>query len=113
MVTIEQRPSEAHGVGPLNAGRIELRLLGHFQLLMDEKPVDGMSQTRLQLLLAYVTLHRNLTLSRQHLAFLFWPDSLEFRANSTVAAGEIGSQIGPKSCEFGSELENERETGQI
>ena len=73
-------PNRSPWCGPLNAGRIELRLLGQFQLLLDGKPVDGMSQTRLQLLLAYVTLHRNLTLSRQHLAFLFWPDSSEKQA---------------------------------
>jgi len=47
----------------MNAGCVDLRLLGHFQLLMDGKPVDGLNQARLQLLLAYVTLHRNLVLS--------------------------------------------------
>ncbi len=40
----------------------------------------GWAKARLQLLLAYVTLHRNLTLSRQHMAFLFWPDSSEKQA---------------------------------
>ncbi|MCU0502883.1 MAG: 6-hydroxy-D-nicotine oxidase, partial [Anaerolineae bacterium] len=80
MVTVEQRSSEHLGTGPTNTGRIELRLLGQFQLLLDGKPVDGFSQARLQLLLAYVTLHRTLTLSRQHLAFIFWPDSSEKQA---------------------------------
>ena len=80
MVTAEQHPIEVRGAGSMNVGRIELRLLGQFQLLLDGKPVDGMGQARLQLLLAYVTLHRNLTLSRQHMAFLFWPDSSEQQA---------------------------------
>jgi DNA-binding SARP family transcriptional activator/predicted ATPase len=64
----------------MNADRIELRLLGHFQLLLDGKPVDGLNQARLQLLLAYLTLHRDLALSRQQIAFLFWPDSSEKQA---------------------------------
>jgi DNA-binding SARP family transcriptional activator/tetratricopeptide (TPR) repeat protein len=59
---------------------LQLRLFGHFQLLLQGKPVDGFHQARLQLLLAYVTLHRDRALPRQQIAFLFWPDSAEKQA---------------------------------
>jgi DNA-binding SARP family transcriptional activator len=65
---------------PLSTPTLEMRLLGHFQLLLEGKPVDGLNQARLQLLLAYVTLHRDLALSRRQIAFLFWPDSSETQA---------------------------------
>ncbi len=42
--------------------------------------MGGLHQARLQLLLAYVTLQRDLALSRQQIAFLFWPDSAEKQA---------------------------------
>lgn len=59
---------------------LQLRLFSHFQLLLHGETVDGFHQARLQLLLAYITLRRDLALSRQQIAFLFWPDSAEKQA---------------------------------
>src|SRR6187551_2893 len=57
-----------------------IRLLGDFALFQDGIPADGFDSSRLQSLLAYLLLHRDAPQSRQHIAFLFWPDSSEEQA---------------------------------
>lgn len=53
--------------------RLHLDLLGTFRLRQSEQPVAGFDHARLQHLLAYLVLHRAAPISRQQLAFLFWP----------------------------------------
>jgi DNA-binding SARP family transcriptional activator len=62
---------------------LQLQLLGGFQLLVSGEPVL-IQQARLQSLLAYLLLHRNLPQARQQLAFLFWPDSTEAQARANL-----------------------------
>lgn len=46
--------------------------------------MPGLDSTRLQALLAYLLLHRDAPQLRQHLAFLFWPDSDEAQARTNL-----------------------------
>ena len=62
------------------ASSLHVRLLGDFQLHVDEMPVIGAIGARLQSLLAYLILHRDVPQSRQYVAFLFWPDTTEKQA---------------------------------
>ena len=55
--------------------RLHIELLGHFRLLYDGTPVNGISSARQQSLLAYLVLHRNQPQLRQQIAAVFWPDS--------------------------------------
>ncbi|MCE7979581.1 MAG: 6-hydroxy-D-nicotine oxidase [Caldilinea sp. CFX5] len=59
---------------------LNIQLLGNFQLHYAGHPVTGLQQARLQSLLAYLLLQRPVAQPRQHLAFLFWPDSSEAQA---------------------------------
>jgi DNA-binding SARP family transcriptional activator len=59
---------------------LTIHLLGGFRLTAELEPVTGLERLRLQELLAYLLLHRDRPLPRQHLAFLFWPDSTEKQA---------------------------------
>ncbi len=60
--------------------RLHIHLFGPFRLLWDEQPVPGFDQPRLQHLLAYLVLHRHTPISRQQLAFCFWPDTTDQQA---------------------------------
>jgi predicted ATPase/DNA-binding SARP family transcriptional activator/Tfp pilus assembly protein PilF len=63
---------------------LSIGLLGNFRVHYQEKPINGINTSRLQSLLAYLVLHREAPLSRQHLAFLFWPDSSEAQARTNL-----------------------------
>jgi DNA-binding SARP family transcriptional activator len=63
---------------------LHMRLLGGFLLLSDGTPVTTINSPRLQSLLAYLVLHRATLHNRSHLAFLFWPDSTEERAHTSL-----------------------------
>ena len=56
---------------------LHIRLLGDFSFLYGEQPITSLNTPRLQSLLAYLVLHRDMPQSRTHLAFLLWPDSTE------------------------------------
>ncbi len=60
--------------------RLQVTLLGEFQLTFDGAAILAANQPRLQSLLAYLLLHRNAPQPRQYLAFLFWPESTEAQA---------------------------------
>lgn len=62
---------------------LQLHLLGHFHLLINGVPVP-IHQARLHALLAYLFLHRNTPQARQHMAFVFWPDSTEAQARANL-----------------------------
>ncbi len=61
-----------------------IQLLASFQLHYADQVVEGLSQSRVQSLLAYLLLNRDTLQSRQHLAFLLWPDSSETQARTNL-----------------------------
>lgn len=63
---------------------LHIRLLGEFSLVYGDTPVAGVNFARVQALLAYLVLHRHDVQSRQHIAFLFWPDSSEAQARANL-----------------------------
>jgi DNA-binding SARP family transcriptional activator len=63
---------------------LHMRLLGNFSLISGDRPVTGINTPRLQSLFAYLALHRDIPQLRQHLAFLFWPDSREAQARNNL-----------------------------
>jgi DNA-binding SARP family transcriptional activator/tetratricopeptide (TPR) repeat protein len=69
---------------PVHARTLHIRLLGAFSLTYDEEPVESVNTARLQSLLAYLVLHHDSAHLRQHLAFLFWPDSSEAQARNSL-----------------------------
>lgn len=63
---------------------LHIRLLGDFQLVYGTESVTGVNTARVQSLLVHLLMHRNAAQSRQHLAFLFWPDSSETQARTNL-----------------------------
>ncbi|MFQ6102175.1 MAG: ABC transporter substrate-binding protein [Anaerolineae bacterium] len=63
---------------------LHIQLLGDCHLVHDGEPVTSVNTPRLQSLLAYLVLHREAPQSRQHLAFLLWPDSTEAQARTNL-----------------------------
>jgi DNA-binding SARP family transcriptional activator len=63
---------------------LHIRLLGEFNLLYNDQQVTSLNTSRLQSLIAYLVLHRDVPQQRQHLAFLFWPDSTEAQARNNL-----------------------------
>jgi DNA-binding SARP family transcriptional activator/predicted ATPase len=61
-----------------------LRLLGDFSLRYNDQQVTNLNTTRLRSLLTYLVLHREVPQQRQHLAFLFWPDTTEAQARNNL-----------------------------
>src|SRR5579863_3535215 len=68
----------------VNVRTLHIQLLGGFSLASGDQPVDGVNTARLQSLFAYLVLHRETTHLRQHVAFLFWPDSSEPQARNNL-----------------------------
>jgi DNA-binding SARP family transcriptional activator len=63
---------------------LHIRLLGDFSLIYGDEPVAGINTPRLHSLLAFLVLHRDAPQLRQHLAFLFWPDTSEAQARTNL-----------------------------
>ncbi len=63
---------------------LHIYFLNEFRLIYGDSPVMTVNTSRLQSLLAYLVLHRNARQSRQHIAFLFWPDSTERQAYTNL-----------------------------
>ncbi len=55
-------------------GRLEVRLLGGFDVRYDDRPIAGFESQKARALFAYLVVHRHQPLSRDHLAELFWPE---------------------------------------
>ncbi len=68
----------------VTSSSFKIHLLGRFQLTFDNEPVPGLNQPRMQFLLAYLLLHRSAPISRQQLAFVFWPDTTEEQARANL-----------------------------
>ena len=63
---------------------LHIALLGDFRLDYDDEPVTTVNTPRLQSLLAYLALRHHTPQSRQHLAYLLWPDSTEAQARTNL-----------------------------
>lgn len=63
---------------------LSFRLLGDFCVACGDQPITSISSTRLQSLLAYLLLHSDAPQSRQHLAFVLYPDSSETQARTNL-----------------------------
>src|SRR4051812_28488108 len=63
---------------------LRVDLLGDFSLTYGDQRVTTIATPRLQSLLAYLVLHRDVPQPRQHLAFLFWPDTNEAQARNNL-----------------------------
>jgi hypothetical protein len=55
--------------------RVEARLLGQFELLIKDQPVQHWRGNRGRMLLAFLLLHRARPLTRDELGGAFWPDA--------------------------------------
>ncbi|HLJ82166.1 MAG TPA: BTAD domain-containing putative transcriptional regulator [Ktedonobacterales bacterium] len=63
---------------------LQIRLLGDFGLTYRDEPIDGIHAPRMQSVLAYLVLHSDRPQSRQHLAYMFWPDSTDAQARNNL-----------------------------
>src|SRR6266566_3626349 len=63
---------------------LHINLLGDFRVIAGDAPATSLKSPRLQALLAYLLLHREAPQPRQHIAFLFWPDSTEKQAQTNL-----------------------------
>jgi DNA-binding SARP family transcriptional activator len=79
---VEILPGKLQGM--INTRMVVIRLFGDFTLHQDGRLVSALDSARLQALLAYLLLHRPASQLRQHLAFLFWPDSDEAQARTNL-----------------------------
>ena len=61
-----------------------ISLLGGFRIVAGAEPAGHVSQPRLQLLLAYLILHRQSAQSRSQLAYLFWPETNDKQAHTNL-----------------------------
>jgi DNA-binding SARP family transcriptional activator/predicted ATPase len=61
-----------------------VRLLGGLQLRYGEREVTSINTNRMQALFSYLALRAGVPQSREHLAFLFWPDSTEPQARTNL-----------------------------
>src|SRR5262249_19711856 len=59
-------------------------LLGGFAIGVGDEPLAAFGRPRIQSLLAYLLLHCQTPQSRQHLAFMMWPDSTETQARANL-----------------------------
>lgn len=70
--------------GIVDSQTLTLHLMGGFRITAGHEEVAELNHARLQELLAYLLLHRERPIARQHLAFLFWPDSTEKQARTNL-----------------------------
>lgn len=63
---------------------LKLQLFGEFCLTYDDALLAALNTPKLQLLLAYLILHRDAPQSRQALAYRFWPDSNDSQARTNL-----------------------------
>src|SRR6185437_13437888 len=63
---------------------LRVQLLGNFSMVYGASPVASVNTARLQSFLAYLVLHADTPQLRQHVAFLFWPDSSDAQARNNL-----------------------------
>src|SRR5918995_2245301 len=63
---------------------LSIRLFGALDLRYGDRSLSPLASARAETLLAYLVLHRDTPQSRQHLAFVLWPDSSEAQARTNL-----------------------------
>jgi DNA-binding SARP family transcriptional activator len=63
---------------------LAIRLFGALDLRCGDRLLSPLASARAETLLAYLLLHRDAPQSRQHLAFVLWPDSQEAQARTNL-----------------------------
>lgn len=63
---------------------LHLQFLGGFHATDNGRAIAALQSERMQFLLAYVLLHRHTPLSRQQVAFTFWPDTTDAQARHNL-----------------------------
>ena len=76
-------PSNTSGVGGKPPVRLEVRLLGVVEIILDGRRLRVFDSLRLQRFLALITLRGDLH-NRSRLAFELWPDSTELQAHTNL-----------------------------
>ena len=73
----------------------KIQLLGGFNLIYGDKQMSALPAARHQSLLAYLLFNRHTPQLREHVAFIFWPESLETQAlnNLRKALHHIRKQL--------------------
>jgi DNA-binding SARP family transcriptional activator len=72
------------GNGMVSSGSLRILMLGEFQIHHGDRALTGLLTPRLQSLIAYLLLHRDIAPSRQKLAFQFWPDASDRQARANL-----------------------------
>ena len=67
-----------------SAERLCINLLGHFRLMFENKPVEGLQADRYQSLIAYLVLRSQTPQLRAQLASVFWPDATDSKAKTSL-----------------------------
>ena len=78
-------PSDKSRVSSDSPARLEVRLLGAVEVILDGRRLGAFNSLRLQRFLALITLRRYLQ-HRSRLAFELWPDSNERHARTRTHA---------------------------
>ena len=86
-------PSDRSRVSSKSPARLEVRLLGAVEVILDGRRLGAFNSLRLQRFLALITLRRHLQ-HRPRLAFELWPDSSERQALTNQLA-QSGAQHRP------------------
>lgn len=99
-------PNRAAGSGASPAprtSRIEIRLFGGFEVLVDGRPLSGFESQKVRALLAYLVMPRGAAHGREHLAALFWPEHEPNSARSSLrqALYNLRSTLAPSPPEPG------------
>ena len=84
LIQISPPKLQAHTGNALILPFLRIQLLGGFSVSYGERAVASISTPRLQSLLAYLVLNANIPQSRQHIAFLLWPDTSESNARNNL-----------------------------
>src|SRR5918993_1535529 len=63
---------------------LSIRLFGALDLRYGDRLLSPLGSARAETLLTYLVLHRDTPQSRQHLAFILWPDSNEAQARTNL-----------------------------
>src|SRR5919205_2370993 len=81
--------------------RITIRLLGPFEVTIDETPVTTFAYAKVRALLAYLAVERQYPHTRAELAALLWPDQPDrtARASLSQALSTLRNALGDKTAD--------------
>ena len=82
--TIVVVSSVRDSVASIQPMTLQIQLFGEFRLTHDGAPIGAFNTPKLQLLLAYLLLHRDAPQARQQVAYRFWPDSADSQARTNL-----------------------------